>query len=150
MPLTNRDDVARDLQKLYDSNRGALYANSLVQAQAAFETGDFVKALELVRASREVFVARHKKTLKPEPGQPDRKKGASRKEVRALEHKESKLKEIFAAFDAACGHLERMARLQRLGNPKSSAGSKSPARRKGARCCIGPPASGKNDFSWLN
>lgn len=112
-----RDEVARDLQKLYDSSRGALYANSLIQAQEAFEEGDFAKTLELVQASRDVFRVRHKKTLQQDPKKPDGKKKPSKQEVRALEHKQAKLNATLGLFDATLGHLEKMARLQHMAVP---------------------------------
>lgn len=129
-----RDDVAQALQSLYDSNRGALYANTLIQAQAAFEEGDFVKALELVEACRETFRVRHKKTLQLDPKKPDGKKKVSKKEVAALVAKQDKLNRTLASFDETIAQLDKMARMQRLASPKSA----KPAQASG-----GSPSAGE-------
>ena len=125
-PFTERDLVEKHLQELYDFNRGALYSNSLIQAQTAFEQGDFVKTLELVKASRELFEKRHKKTLQQDPKKPDGKRRASKKERLALEGKQSRIKEIIGIFDEVLKPLETMAKLQRLAPPKPAAKSDAP------------------------
>lgn len=129
-----RDKVAQALQRLYDSNRGALYANSLIQARAAFEEGDFVKALELVEASRESFRVRHKKTLQLDPKRPDGRTKVSKKEAAALQAKQDKLKRTLSSFDETIEHLDKMARMQRLASPRQPAQAKpsgeSPASRR--------------------
>jgi hypothetical protein len=121
-----RDEVAQALQRLYDSNRGALYANSLIQAQAAFEEGDFVKALELVEASRESFRVRHKKTLQLDPKRPNGKTRASKKEAAALQAKQEKYNRTLLSFDETLAHLDKMARMQRLASPRSAARPAAP------------------------
>ena len=125
--MTERDLIEKRLQELYDFNRGALYSNSLIEAQAAFQQGDFVKTLELVRASGELFEKRHKKKLQQDPERPDGKRRASREERLALEGKQSKIREIFRIFDEVQTHLEKMAKLQRLGCPGPMAESGTPA-----------------------
>jgi hypothetical protein len=124
--MTQRDLIEKRLQELYDFNRGALYANSLIQAQAAFQQGDFAKTLELVRASSGLFEKRHKKTLHQDPAGPDAQRKASRQERRALESKQSRIKEILGMFDELLKPLETMARLQRLGRPQPVAESGTP------------------------
>jgi hypothetical protein len=116
--MTERDLVRKRLQELYDFNRGALYSNSLMQAQAAFEHGDFVSTLELVRASRGLFEKRHKHTLDQDPAGADAKRKASRQERRALEGKQARIREILGIFDEVLSPLETMAKLQRLGRPR--------------------------------
>jgi len=117
--MTERDVVRKRLQELYDFNRGALYSNSLIQAQAAFEHGDFVNTLELVRASRELFEKRHKKKLDQDPHRLDGNTKASRKERLALEDKQSRIRQILGIFDEVLSPLATMAKLQRLGRPRS-------------------------------
>lgn len=124
--MTERDLIARHLQDLYAFNRGALYSNSLVQAQTAFEQGDFVKTLELVRASSELFGKRHKKKFAEDLRSPDGKRELSKKERLALESKQSRIKEILGIFEEVLGHLEKMARLQRLGRPQPAGESGTP------------------------
>jgi len=124
--MTERDVVRKRLQELYDFNRGALYSNSLIQAQAAFEHGDFVNTLELVRASRELFEKRHKKKLDQDPQKPDGKRIASRKERLALEDKQSRIRQILGIFDEVLSPLETMAKFQRLGRPRPVAESGPP------------------------
>jgi hypothetical protein len=119
--LTERDLVGRRLQELYAFNRGALYSNSLIQAQAAFEQGDFAKTLELVKASSELFEKRHKRALQQDPRKPDGKKSASRAERLALESKQSRIKEILGIFEEVLKPLETMAKFQRLGRPRPTA-----------------------------
>jgi hypothetical protein len=124
--MTERDLVAKRLGELYDFNRGALYANSLIQAQAAFQEGDFVTTFGLVRASRELFEKRHKKTLRQDATRPGGKRTASRKEKRALESKQARIEEILGIFDEVLRPLEKMAKLQRLGRPRPVAESVTP------------------------
>ena len=128
--LTGRDLIVKHLQDLYDSNRGALYSNSLVQAQAAFEQGDFVKTLDLVKASREIYRQRHRKIQEKDPKKPNGKTKASRKERLAIERKQTKIRTVLDSFDEVLAHLEKMARLQCLGRPRPVAESST---SRGAR-----------------
>jgi hypothetical protein len=124
--LTERDLVRKRLQELYAFNRGALYSDSLSQAQAAFEQGDFEKTLELVKACSELFEKRHRKKLQQDPGTLDGKRRASQEEKLALEGKQSRIKEILGVFDEVLKPLETMAKLQRLGRPRPVAESGTP------------------------
>lgn len=134
--MTERDLIEQRLRELYDFNRGALYSNSLAQAQAAFQQGDFAKTLELVKASSELFEKRHKKKLEQDPRRPDGKTMASKKERLALEGKQSRIREILGIFDEVLKPLEKMAQLQRLGRPRPVAQSGTPG---GAQPMAGLP-----------
>jgi len=125
--VTGWDSIQKRLQELYASAKGALYANSLIQAQAALKEGDFAKTLDLVRASREIYRKRHRKTLQKDPTKPAGKsKKVSKKESRAVEAKQSKIKAALEVFDEVLSHLEKMVKLQRLGRPRPTAQSGTP------------------------
>ena len=110
MRATEQELIKKHLEDLYASNRGALYSNSLIQAQVAFEKKEYSRTLELVKSSRELFERRHQKTLHGDPQRPDGKSNTSKKDRLAFQSKQAKAIETLGitgrfepSFNAALG-----------------------------------------------
>lgn len=126
MRATEQELIKKHLEDLYASNRGALYSNSLIQAQVAFEKKEYSRTLELVKSSRELFERRHQKTLHGDPQRPDGKSNTSKKDRLAFQSKQAKAIETLGMFDDVLKSLEKMAKLQRAAAPRREAESETP------------------------
>jgi hypothetical protein len=108
LPSKSGPTLRQELDELYVLLRGAVYANSITAAKAAFAAKDYAEALRLVRTTGDLHRRANLQLVQQDPD----KVGRNKQEAEKIRAKQEKLSGTLTLFSDAVQQLEKLAKVQ--------------------------------------